>query len=417
MKKMTIYEPAMCCCGGVSGVRVNPELMRVSAIIGALENKGIVVERFNLSSDPQEFVNNKAINDLIKKDTRVFLKVNLLSGAKPEQAVTTHPVFVYALAKILNDYGARVVIGDSPNAGIPYRDSALKQVYTKAGLIEAAQEAGAELNYDTSIIPVSCKDGSLIKQFNAIKPAIEADVLISVAKGKTHGFTYITGAVKNMFGVIPGFEKAGYHAKLQTLDRFSTMLVDIYEQVKPELSFMDAITCMEGDGPGSGDPRQVGAILASRNAHALDSVFSNIIGIDCQTIPTLRDALSRKLLNLDNIDIRGAQVAEVQVKQYKMPATLGAGDGLVVSGIIQNLVKPLFKNAFVVKPVILKKVCIGCGVCVKGCPMEAIKLVNGKAVIDYHKCIRCYCCHEFCPHHSIELRKPFLYKISDKILK
>jgi uncharacterized protein (DUF362 family)/NAD-dependent dihydropyrimidine dehydrogenase PreA subunit len=357
------------------------------------------------------------ITNLIKKDTRVFLKVNLLSGAKPEQAVTTHPVFVYALAKVLKDSGARVVIGDSPNAGIPYRESALKQVYTKSGLIDAAKEAGAELNYDTSTIAVSYKEGSLIKQYNAIKPAINADVLISVAKGKTHGFTYITGAVKNMFGIIPGFEKAGYHAKLQTLDRFATMLVDIYESSKPELSFMDAITCMEGDGPGSGDPKQVRVILASRNAHALDTVFCDIIGIDYRKIPTLNEAISRKLLDLDNLEIHGVPVSEVQVKQFKMPATLGAGDGLVVSGIIQKLAKPLFKNAFVVKPIILKINCVGCGVCVKGCPMNAIELVQGKAVIDYSKCIRCYCCHEFCPHHSIDLHKSLLYKLSSKVLK
>ncbi|MDI6784390.1 MAG: DUF362 domain-containing protein, partial [bacterium] len=353
---------------------------------------------------------------LIKKDARVFLKLNLLRGAKPEEVVTTHPAVVYAVAKTLKEYGARVIIGDSPGAGTPYKENVLKQVYTKCGLIEAATDAGAELNYDTSTVAVSYKEGKLIKQFNAIKPALDADNIISVAKGKTHGFTYITGAAKNLFGIIPGFEKAGYHAKLQTIDRFAVMLVDICEYAKPTLSFMDAITCMEGDGPGSGDPKDVGVIIASRNPHAVDAVFCDVIRIDCRTLPTITEAISRGLLNPDTIELRGVPVEEVQVADFRMPTTVGVGDGLIIDGVIQRLVKPLFKNAFVVKPFILKKVCVGCGICVKGCPVNAIVLKDRIAVIDYDKCIRCYCCHEFCPHHSIELRKSLLYKLSSKIL-
>ncbi|MCX7919614.1 MAG: DUF362 domain-containing protein [bacterium] len=375
-------------------------------------------ERQNVLRAVQESIEELGgIGDIIQKDTRVFLKLNLLRAARPEEAVTTHPSFVYALAKTLKDYGAKVVIGDSPNAGVPYRESALKQVYSKCGILDVANEIGAELNYDTSIVAVSYKDGKLIKQFNAMKPALDADVLISVAKGKTHGFTYITGAVKNMFGLIPGFEKAGYHAKLQSLDRFATMLVDICDCVKPQLAFLDAITCMEGDGPGSGDPKEVGVIIASRNPHAVDAVFCDVIGIDCRRLPTIQEAISRNLLNLDTVELHGVSLSEVKVTNFKMPKTVGAGDGLILSGVIQRMVKPLFKTAFSVKPVIVKKVCIGCGICEQGCPVNAITLVEGKAVIDYDKCIRCYCCHEFCPHRSIELRKSMLYKISSKVLQ
>ncbi|MCE8424867.1 MAG: DUF362 domain-containing protein [Candidatus Methanoperedens sp.] len=124
-----------------------------------------------------------------------------------------------------------------------YKENALRKVYDKCGLIKAADDAGAELNYDTSIVTVSCREGHIIKKFNAIKPALDADVLISLAKGKTHSFTGITGAVKNLFGIVPGFEKAGYHFKLQTIDRFSKMLLDICEYVKPELDYDKCIRC------------------------------------------------------------------------------------------------------------------------------------------------------------------------------
>ncbi len=65
MKKMFIYEPAMCCSTGLCGVGVDPELLRISTVLNTLGKKGVVVERFNLSNSPQEFINNKAVNEFI----------------------------------------------------------------------------------------------------------------------------------------------------------------------------------------------------------------------------------------------------------------------------------------------------------------------------------------------------------------
>lgn len=374
-------------------------------------------ERKNVLRAVEENIKNLGgLDTIIHKDSRVFLKVNLLRAAKPEEAVTTHPEVVYALAKTLKKHGAHVVIGDSPGTGTPYKENSLRKLYGKCGLIDVADDAGVELNYDTSVVTVSCREGRLIKQFNAIKPALDADVLISLAKGKTHSFTGITAAVKNLFGIVPGFEKAGYHFKLHTIDRFSKMLVDICEYAKPELSFIDAIVCMEGDGPSAGKPKEVGALIASRNPHAADAVFCDVIGIDRHTLPTIKEAMLRNLLDLENIDVRGANLADVQVKDFKMPATFGTGDGLIGEGALQPILRPLFKNAFAVKPSIMKEICVGCGICVKSCPMNAIILKDKVAQIDYDKCIRCYCCHEMCPHHSIELSKSALYKIMSKAI-
>ncbi|MDF2588640.1 MAG: Arsenical resistance operon trans-acting repressor ArsD [Anaerocolumna sp.] len=67
MKRMQIFEPAMCCSTGLCGVSVDPELLRISTVLNRLENKGVKVERYNLSSNPQEFVSNKTINDFLKE--------------------------------------------------------------------------------------------------------------------------------------------------------------------------------------------------------------------------------------------------------------------------------------------------------------------------------------------------------------
>lgn len=80
MKKMQIFEPAMCCSTGVCGVSVDPELIRISTILNALDKKGIVVERFNLSNAPQEFIKNTVINKLINEKGMDVLPATILDG-------------------------------------------------------------------------------------------------------------------------------------------------------------------------------------------------------------------------------------------------------------------------------------------------------------------------------------------------
>lgn len=80
MKKMVIYEPAMCCQTGLCGVGVDPELLRISTVLNTLKKNGVEVQRFNLSSAPQEFVNNKAVNQFINTKGVDELPVAVLDG-------------------------------------------------------------------------------------------------------------------------------------------------------------------------------------------------------------------------------------------------------------------------------------------------------------------------------------------------
>lgn len=80
MKKIYIYEPAMCCSTGLCGVGVDPELLRISTLINTLKKNGIEVLRFNLSNSPQEFITNKAVNEFINKNGVDQLPVTVLDG-------------------------------------------------------------------------------------------------------------------------------------------------------------------------------------------------------------------------------------------------------------------------------------------------------------------------------------------------
>ncbi len=345
---------------------------------------------------------------------KIALKVNLLTAARPEQAVTTHPSVVSAVAASAKEQGARPFIIDSPGSGYKYDPKTLEKTYRRTGMNQAAEEAGVEVNLDCSHREVSFPQGRLIKRFEVIGPVLDADGVFNLCKLKTHMFTYMTGAVKNHFGVIPGLAKPGYHAKLHDPGRFAAMLLDLAELISARLFIMDAVMAMEGEGPFAGEPRQVGFLLGATNPVALDAVAGEIIGLAHEDNPVLVEAEKRGLdpHRIEDIELVGIDVSELRVSNFKMPATIYTGHGLGGLNPVQRLLVPFFKNGMSVKPKVVKEKCQACGVCVKACPLEAVAINKKKhAAIDEDRCIRCYCCHEMCPEKAIELKRSLFYRV------
>jgi uncharacterized protein (DUF362 family)/Pyruvate/2-oxoacid:ferredoxin oxidoreductase delta subunit len=344
---------------------------------------------------------------------RVALKVNLLSAARPEQAVTTHPAVVAAIAALVKQEGAKPFIIDSPGSGYRYNKKMMDKTYRLTGMYQAAEKAGVEVNLECSYREVSFPQGRMIKRFEIITPVLEADAVINICKLKTHVFTFMTGAVKNHFGVIPGLAKPGYHAKLNDTKRFAAMLLDLTELISSRLFIMDAVTAMEGDGPSAGAPRPVGLILASTNPVALDAVGGEIIGLDWAENPVLVEAANRHLKpnRIEDIQLIGIGAEELRVPNFQMPSTYYGGSGFGHLSRVHHFLVPLFKSAMSVKPRVIRKKCSVCGSCVTACPVKAITLNEKKyAVIDDDLCIRCYCCHEMCEEKAIELHHGLLYR-------
>jgi len=349
-----------------------------------------------------------------KSGEKIALKVNLLTAARPERAVTTHPAVVSAVAASAKERGAHPFIIDSPGSGYKYDTKTLDKTYRRTGMHQAAEEAGVEVNLDCSHREVSFPHGKLIKRFEVISPILEADGVFNLCKLKTHMFTYITGAVKNHFGVIPGLAKPGYHAKLHDPARFAAMLLDLAELVSARLFIMDAVMAMEGEGPFAGAPRQVGFLLGATNPVALDAAAGEIIGLAHDDNPVLVEAEKRGLdpHKIEDVELVGISASELRVPNFKMPATIFGGHGLGDLNPVQRLLVPFFKNGMSVKPKAVKEKCVGCGVCVKACPMEAVAINKKKyAVIDEDRCIRCYCCHEMCPEKAVELKRSLFYRV------
>ena len=344
---------------------------------------------------------------------KIVLKVNLLREARPEAAVTTHPSVVAVVARLAKQEGATPIIADSPGGGYRYSAKTLDKIYRTCGMHQAARQAEVEVNWDTTARPVSYAEGQLTKHFDIITPVYDAQAVFNLCKMKTHVFTGMTGAVKNIFGVIPGLSKPGYHAKLNNVQRFAGMLLDLAAYVSPRLTIMDAVVAMEGDGPGAGDPRPVGLLLGSKNPLALDVVAGEIMNLDRTRNPILVEADRRGLspIRIEDIEIIGADLAAVQVPDFKQPQTSARRFGLDPGPWYQRMIEPMFKHAFTVRPKVMWHRCIACGTCIEGCPVEAISFVKERAFIDDDKCIRCYCCHEVCPEEAIGLYSSWLYRL------
>lgn len=335
----------------------------------------------------------------------MVLKPNLLQAQPPERGITTHPVVVAAVARWVRSTGATPVIVDSPGGLLNTR--VLRKVYQATGMLAVAEETGALLNHDVSAVRVSLSGGKATQTLDALRAVEEADAIINLPKLKTHGLLQLTGAVKNLFGTVPGVTKGAYHARFPAVERFSAMLLDILGYYAPVLTVMDAVVAMEGDGPSGGDLRQVGLLLVSTDAVAVDLLATTVIGMPLASVPTMAAAVRRGLTSgrVEDVEVLGAALQDVRVKDFKRAAT-----GTERARMIPASVPAWITNQLLARPQAGVR-CIACGTCVRNCPAQAITIVSQRARMDLDRCIRCYCCHELCPVDAVELHSSPLARL------
>ncbi|MBQ2840179.1 MAG: DUF362 domain-containing protein [Oscillospiraceae bacterium] len=333
---------------------------------------------------------------------RVLIKANLLMSCTPDKAVTTHPNIVEALAREFISAGCTVEIADS--CGGMYTEEILNKLYATSGMKRVAENTGAVLNYDTSSFELDIKDGVRIKKAQIISPLKRADFVVSAAKMKTHGFAYYTGAVKNMFGTIPGLTKAVMHSRFPDKRAFCEMLVDLCEGVRPDFSIIDGVVGMEGAGPSGGKPKTVGVIVASDNPYAADATAIDIMGLERKKSPVHVEGVRRGLVG--DIELCGAPIEDFYTSfepAYKK-------ESVTILRLLPGAARSYIERFFAAYPKIEKNKCIGCGECARSCPEHTIAIKDKKADINYKKCIRCYCCQEMCPVHAVKIQRFVKYR-------
>lgn len=337
--------------------------------------------------------------------TKVLIKPNLLAKHVPEHAVTTHPAVLRAAILALQARGVtHITVADS--SGGLYTPGAMKSIYKVSGLAAVCEETGAALFTDCTA-KTRKTNGVRVREFNMITPVHEADFILNLPKLKTHAMTGLTCAVKNIFGVIPGLEKAEMHMRFSEKGAFGEMLTDLCEAVKSNMTLVDGVVGMEGDGPAGGTPKQVGVLMASENPYSIDLAACRIIGIAPMDVPYLNAAQRRGLCD-DKIDpalLLLEPLAAAPVAHYKLPASYrGVDFSANVPRPIRWLV-PGAEKLIAPHPVVRSSACIGCGKCAEICPANTILIKNKTAHIVPKACIRCFCCHEMCPVKAIDIKR------------
>ena len=344
----------------------------------------------------------------VRPGMRIAVKLNLVTAMKPETAATVHPSVVCALARILRERGAEVVFGDGP--GGVYAASYLRVVYDVCGIRRAEQE-GAKLNDDFSVIEADFPDAVMAKHFPYTAYLSRADAVVDLCKLKTHGMMGLTCAVKNFFGSIPGTSKPEFHYRFPRAEDFANVLVDLYEYSKPRLCICDAVVGMEGNGPTQGTPREIGCLIAGKNGHLLDAVAADLIGLKPEDVPTLAAAASRGLLP-ETFSVYGSP-ERFRVPDFRtVPAQTSVFFHVLGDGIPGKVADFLAARVMTPYPNLEKKECIGCGKCAEKCPARAITMKEHRPKIDRRVCIHCFCCQEFCPKGAMRVRSPVLGRVT-----
>jgi len=331
----------------------------------------------------------------------ILIKPNLCLPVSPENAITTHPEVIDSIVQLCKNYNPalKITIGDSP---IGKADAERRSaIWNITGMADVAARNTCSIDY--------MENNYYFREYNSLTGGIRYPIhevvdnpvnIINVPKFKTHGLMMLSGAVKNLYGLIPDGTKKWLHRRFPNRSDFARLLIDVYDCVNPCLNIVDAIVSLEGEGPGAkGKPKKTGLLLASTCAVSLDFVLAQIMNIDPLSVPTNK-AWVERFGAAPTIEVVGAQISSFVCYDYKLPVVERYNN--------EKMVKKLFDLKYS-KPKIDNKKCIGCGLCEKNCSVKAIGFKNSEVIINTDRCIGCLICHEICPRGAVEIKSNEFY--------
>jgi len=323
---------------------------------------------------------------------KVVIKPNVLRTSKAEEHIVTNPALLRAVIEKIEEMNPlEIVVGDNPGL-FNYGDN--ENSFATTGLMTAAKGYYKNLGDTTQHLAFNPE---FMPEVGVSKEIMDADILISLPKFKTHGLTVMTGAIKNSYGILPGAQKARLHQLAGTPERFHEVIVEVFRLRVPDFFIMDAVVGMEGNGPASPELREIGLVLAADNGVALDAVVARMMGIDPARLRFLQKAKEFGLGDFAEhmIQIDGEMVT---LANFKLPP-LG-GEAIMGNQAIRELMNAKAQ----VKPEADPGLCTGCGACIEHCPVAALAMRETVPVVDADKCIACFCCQEICPEKAMSLK-------------
>ncbi|TWT90662.1 hypothetical protein Mal64_10570 [Pseudobythopirellula maris] len=222
---------------------------------------------------------------------RVLLKPNLVEPSRLIPHMTTHPAMIVATAEVFRGWGAKVTVGEGPGH---VRDT--ETALIESGVGEALADAGLvfrDLNYERVGWRRNRGRFSKLPGLYLPESVLEADLVVSMPKMKTHHWVGMTCSMKNLYGVIPGI-KYGWPKNVLHHNGIPQTVADINATLPRVIGVVDGVDCMEGDGPILGSRKHMGLVAVGANPAALDATVARIMGLAPERINYL--ALARRRL-------------------------------------------------------------------------------------------------------------------------
>ena len=339
---------------------------------------------------------------IVASGDKVAVKINLLRGAPPERAVTTHPETLRCVLAGLRAAGAEPFVADSP--GGLNGPAKVARAYHLSGIAAVCAAEGVQIiDVEDDKTTVAAPRGKLYRSFTVGKAFVHADAMVQVGVLKTHQLMRLTGGVKLTYGCIPGLAKAQLHVRASRREDFADMLLDLHVAMAPRFTIIDGIIAMEGQGPGGGEPRELGSLFAARDCVALDAALADRTDHGRRDVYVLAAAERRGLVDLDDpYELAGDPVE---------PAADFVHAGRDAQDRVPAGLRRLGRQLITARPRLVDATaCTECGECAQICGADAIALTP-RPVFDDHLCVRCYACTEVCPTRAIDNVTPSLARL------
>jgi uncharacterized protein (DUF362 family)/Pyruvate/2-oxoacid:ferredoxin oxidoreductase delta subunit len=325
-----------------------------------------------------------ALSKKFTAGANLLIKPNLCLPYSPEKGITTHPLLTEQMIRVALDMGLKVSIGESAIAFS--MENAFDHLLKITGFYELGKK------YDIPIYDFN-RFGAITKTFEVngkkilapiSKLYLEADIVVNMPKFKTHILTGFSGAIKNIYGCVRGKFKGLIHGSAENQMNFCKIVTEIYRQRKIDLTIMDAIEGLDGDGPGVlGNVQKLGFLLIGTDGYMIDKYCAKMMGIDPNKISTNYFYEQMERVSKEDEPING----ELPKLTLQLPYTF-------------SKMKELDPNFRIV---INTEICSKCGKCAAQCPQKCILLENDKMEVKLETCIHCLCCHEVCPQGAVDI--------------
>ena len=268
------------------------------------------------------------IDNLIKNGDRVLIKPNLAFLAPPESFSVVDPRVIEALVSLLKEESkaGEVWVGDNPSLG--KHVGRARPAFKAAEMEDAALRGGADrvIFFDEeAAVTVELPMAKVFKNAAVFRPILDADVLINLPKMKTHLGGTVTLGLKNWQGIIPNVHPSGQQQDTHRID-LDQKISDLLRIRKADLTLIDGIIAMEGQGPHAGTPKEMNLLIAGQDTVAVDALTSYIMGYEPHEVPSTQIAFSEGLgeMRLDKIKVKGVSADSVR-EFFKRPASNPVG--------------------------------------------------------------------------------------------